>query len=113
MSTSAWVCFECRISVRRETQFKGEVPCPECGSACTFLGYKIPVPPKSKIKTWAQLRNQLHREATTRVNDAVQARVQRQHQLEQEISKLQTMPSNPGRSAAIRRLQKKLGGAGA
>ena len=108
MSNSAWVCFECRSAVRRPTQFAGDVPCPTCGAACTPLGYKIPVPPKSKAREWQALREQLHRERDERMSDARAARIRRRHDLEQEIARLDALPSNPGRTRAIALLRKQL-----
>ena len=56
--TGAWVCFECRLAVRRPVMYAGNVPCPECGGDCTPLGTQVPVPPKAKVREWKALQRQ-------------------------------------------------------
>ena len=113
MSTAAWVCFDCRAAVRRNTPFVGEVPCPTCGKLCSYLGYRIPVPPKSKRREWSELHQQLARERSERDLAAVQAAVRDRHDLEQEIARLEAMPANGGCTKAIRLLKRRLSGSNA
>ncbi len=108
MGNSAWICFDCREAVRRDTQYRGDVPCPKCGTHCYCLGYKIPVPPKRDVKTWDELRAQLREELHIKQAQALEQSVRRRHQIEQEIAKLEALPNNAGRQAAIRELHKRL-----
>ena len=113
MSTAAWVCFDCRGAVRRNTPFVGEVPCPTCDKLCSYLGYRIPVPPKGKRREWSELHQQLARERSERDLAAVQAAVRDRHDLEREIARLEAMPANDGRTKAIRLLKRRLSGSNA
>src|SRR5688572_30766036 len=110
MGTAAWVCFDCRTAVRRPTTFVGDVPCPACGKPSSYLGYKIPVPPKQKQREWSTLRDQLARERMERELAADASAVRSQHDLEQEIARLEAMPANEGRTKAIRLLRRRLSG---
>ena len=108
MGTAAWICFECRSAVRRNTQYTGDVPCPNCRRLCAFLGYRIPVPPKRKRRAWAALREQL---AQTRIAQAIQAYEMREAEraaLRHEIDRIGAMAPNSGRASLIRRLQRRL-----
>ena len=108
MGTAAWVCFDCQTAVRQNTAFDGDVPCPNCGGPCSYLGYKIPVPPKSKSREWAALRDQLARERMQKDLASDVSAVRARHALEQEISRLEALPINEGRTKAIRLLQRRL-----
>jgi hypothetical protein len=113
MGTAAWACFNCRTAVRRNTAFTGDVPCPNCGQPCSYLGYKIPVPPKAKGREWAALRDQLARERMQRELASGMNTVRGRHALEQEIARLEALPTNEGRTKAIRLLQRRLSGSNA
>lgn len=108
MRTKTWVCFECLAAVSRSMDVAGEVPCPRCGRPCVYLSYKIPVPPKNRKREWSALREQLARERRERNLAANAAAIRCRHDLEQEIVRLEAMPSNEGRSRAIRLLRKRL-----
>jgi len=83
---------------------------PDSKRECTYLGYRIPVPPKQKARAWTALQAQLSRERIGRDVQQHQLEVRRRHELEQEISRLESMPSNPGRTRAITLLRRRLGG---
>jgi hypothetical protein len=108
MGTAAWVCFECRSAVRRNTQYAGDVPCPNCGRLCTCLGYRIPVPPKRKRRAWSQLHEQLARERIAQALVVHHARDHERVALRREIERLEAKGPNPGRATMIRRLQRRL-----
>lgn len=108
MSNKKWVCFDCRLVVRRSTGHTAEVLCPECGKTCAYLGHKIPVPPKSKAREWERLHQQLNQQQRETALEKSRALVRRKHQLEQEITKLKAMPRNEGRTRAVKLLRKKL-----
>lgn len=111
MSSSSWVCFECRVAVRRPTQFEGEVACAECRAPCWPLGYRIPVPPKRDARAWCQLQEAQLLEFETKVDAEACARVRARHDLEREIRRLEAMPDCTGRAKAIRMLRSRLGDA--
>jgi hypothetical protein len=111
MANSSWVCFECRLAVRRPTQHEEEVPCPQCGGACWGLGYKVPVPRKHDVRAWRELRESEVAEHQARTEASARGRVRARHELEQEIRRLEAMPENPGRAKAIRLLRRRLEGA--
>jgi hypothetical protein len=77
------------------------------------LGYKIPVPPKSKRKEWIELQLQLFRERAEREVATDKEAVRWRHDLEQEIVRLEAMPTNEGRAKAIRLLKRRLSGSNA
>ena len=108
MSNKKWVCFGCRVAVRRSQNDETPVLCSECGKPCTYLGYKIPVPPKNKIREWEQLQTQLNQKAQETAVARNKVSVRRKHDLEQEIARLEAMPVNEGRTKAVTLLRKKL-----
>ena len=77
------------------------------------MGYKIPIPPKSKGKEWAALEKQLSQEASEIIAAEALERVQRIHHLEKEIKRIEALPSNAGRQSLIRQLKKELESVGA
>ena len=107
MSNHAWVCFSCRAAVRREGSSR-RVLCLACGRNCECIGYKTPVPPKSKPKEWERLRRAFHEARRSALLKREQARVRRVHDLEQEIARLEALPSNPGRRGTIAHLRTRL-----
>ncbi len=109
MANSSWVCFECRLAVRRPTQHIGDVTCPECGVACWPFGYKTPVPAKRDVGAWRKLLSEETETKQQRATDAAVALVRSRHALEQEIRRLAAMPENAGRAKAIRALRRRLG----
>jgi len=109
MSKRNFVCFDCRSAVRREPYSGEAVLCPDCGQECHNIGYKIPVPPKSKPEAWRGLREQYFRDRRQEDERKAVGNVRRRHALEKEIEKLKTRPENEGRTKEIRRLRGKLG----
>jgi hypothetical protein len=72
------------------------------------LGYKIPVPPKSKPKDWEKLRLAFDQSRRQAARKRTMERVRRTHDLEQEIARLEGMELNPGRTTAVKLLKKQL-----
>ena len=77
------------------------------------LGYKIPIPPKSKGKEWAALEKQISQETSEIMAAKVLERVQRIHHLEKEIKRIEALPSNAGRQSLVKQLKKELESVGA
>ena len=110
MSNASYICFDCRQAVRRPTPEKAVVKCPTCARRCEYLGRKIPVPPKSKVVAWRELREQF---ATARTNWALRQEresVRRRHELEKRILDLEARPANPSRTRQIEELRRELDG---
>jgi hypothetical protein len=110
MSNKKWVCFRCRLAVRRAQGDHAAVLCSGCGEPCTYLGYKIPVPPKNKVREWEHLAAQLKRQENEAITENARTEVARQHELEREIARLEGMRGNEGRVRAVKLLRKKLEG---
>jgi hypothetical protein len=88
MSNKNWVCFDCRLTLRRGWEQK-EPRCPKCGKKCYYFGYKYRVPPENKVKEWEQLRhNYLNW-------------IERQHALVKEIDRLRNLPPTKERKKVI------------
>ncbi|MDR0673427.1 MAG: hypothetical protein LBF93_07175 [Zoogloeaceae bacterium] len=108
MSNRKHVCFKCRTAVRREATSEHAVLCPSCGAEAVNLGYKIPIPPKSKEKEWSALEKQIAQEAAHEAEAARLKRVQRIHSLEKKIKRIESLPSNIGRQSLIKQLKQEL-----
>ena len=108
MSKHKYVCFECKQAVKRDFRKNDDVRCPSCGTECTYLGVKIPIPPKSKSKLWEKLKAQLESEKIQRSQVKVKANIIRKHELEKEMIKLENLPENSGRRSLIKSLKGKL-----
>ena len=108
MSNHDWVCFDCRHSVRRPSH-DPNVRCPTCGEPCVLLGTKVEVPPKAKATLWKELRERYYASMRWQEQYRYRLTVRRTHELEQEITRLSSLPGNPGRQSRIERLRSELG----
>jgi len=106
-SNHNYVCFACRISVRREKTAESPL-CPRCGQQSRDLGYKIPVPAKDNERAWTDLRIELRESARATAGSENQARVAHAHELERQVARLEHLPDNPARARAIRDLRKRI-----
>jgi len=107
MSNRKWVCFNCREAVRRPA-YAEVVRCPRCAAPCQNIGYRIPLPPKSKVKLWAALHTSVEQDEIARRARLKVAVVAQAHSLEQRIGVIAGRPANPGRLSLLKRLSKKL-----
>src|SRR5688572_5962626 len=82
MGNAAWVCFDCRESVRRPTHYKADVPCPKCAQICRCIGTKIPVPPKRDVPAWRELRESLDAQAIRLAESQHRRRIRQRHSVE-------------------------------
>ena len=104
MSKRNFICFNCRIAVRTDPHLNNQVTCSQCGESCINLGYKIPVPPKNKPKEWDAIKKQLADEEIDFLEKRNKQRIQRKHEVEKEIKKLESKPENPGRKSLLKNL---------
>lgn len=86
----------------------GEAICSDCGEELVNIGCKIPVPPKSKLKKWKKLQEQLAFQAKETERARFSSSVRKRHDLEQELVKLKALPSNEGRQSLIKQLEQRL-----
>lgn len=107
MSNYDWVCFSCRMAVRRPSDAP-DVKCPSCGEACDCIGYKLRIPPKTREKDWETLRQSYHRFEQERRSLQERTRRFHIHYLETEIARLDALPPNDGRKTAVKQLKKRL-----
>ena len=108
MGNSAWVCFACRLAVRRPTWHMADVMCPECRGPCHAIGYRIPVPPKRDLGAWRELQASLADRAAADTVANQRARVRARHALEREIRRLEALPTNASRTRAVKDLRRRL-----
>lgn len=108
MSKRNFVCFDCRAAVRRELYSGEAVLCSDCGLECHNIGYKVPVPPKSKPEAWKSLREQYFRDRRQENERKAVKNIRRRHALEKEIQDLEVRPENEGRTKEIRRIRRQL-----
>jgi hypothetical protein len=69
---------------------------------------KIAIPPKRDEKAWVALRKELGERRRDYEQKSFEESVRRRHDLEQEIERLQALPTNEGRAKTIRMLRKRL-----
>lgn len=108
MSNRKFLCFSCRVCVRREAHVLPVPRCHHCGGETVNIGYRIPVPPKSAIRQWRALQQHLAVTQAEHAQAAERAAVRRVHDLEKELSRLTALSENPGRRALMRRLSREL-----
>lgn len=107
-SNHNYVCFECRINLRR-SKVASEAPrCPSCGNECSCLGYKIPIPPRHDERAWSELLDQSREQALRTLADRREENVRLVHELERQIVELSRRPSNPGRERTLSELRSRL-----
>ena len=108
MSKRNWVCFECRSVVRREAYTANSVVCATCWQPRVNLGYKIPIPAKTRVNDWESLREHYLASERAAARARREAQRKRTRDLEKEIERLESRPANPGRSKAVQLIRKKL-----
>src|SRR5690348_17148847 len=107
MSNFAWVCFDCRMTVRRHGS-ADNVRCSGCAQPCDCLGYKVPIPAKTKTKAWEAMRERFYRRRREYWLKAQESNVRSTHDIEREIVRLEAMPRSRGRSVRVTYLKKRL-----
>lgn len=107
MPNENWVCFDCRVVVRRKKQHGSVVAasCPGCGRPCRCMGMMLTVPPKSDEKAWNQLRTGVAKSAQDFSEGERVRKARERHALEQRIAELERLPRNKDRNRLIKSLQ--------
>jgi hypothetical protein len=100
-SNHNFVCFDCRVNVRRFKLAEAAPLCPQCGRECTNLGYKIPIPSKDDQVAWERLYVDIREGKRRLLMTQEENRVALTHQLERQLEGLKSQPTNPGRERAI------------
>jgi len=107
-SNHNYVCFDCRIAVRRSKTATALPLCAQCGRECKDLGYKIPLPPKADVDAWQDLYVGLRETKRRSVERQAVKRVALVHDLQRQLARLEGLPVNPGRANTISELRKQL-----
>lgn len=79
-----------------------------CGKPCECIGYKTPIPPRTKIKEWGALRDWFFGLKRSTILRRQVTRVRRKHYLEREIARVGALEPNEGRRSAIEQLREQL-----
>jgi len=122
MNNANWVCFDCRVSIRKAswrllTFYKpwlvgdtwgGAVKCPQCQNPCKFLGHKIAIPPKRDDVAWHELREYVTARYRSHVDGRAEAYTRRKHEIERRIIELQSRAENKERDRLIKDLRDEL-----
>lgn len=103
-----YVCFPCRRVVRHPKTAKVKPRCLECGAFCSCIGDKVKVPKQGDFKAWRELEVECLRRDKVAVESKNVRLVRRRHFLEQEIKKLEEMPSNRERGRYVTKLKQEL-----
>lgn len=122
MCKGTWVCFKCRVAVRRDTwrhvtylhpeligDTRGDhVRCPQCRGACQFLGPSIAIPPKRELTSWRSLQAKIAKSRQDAAAIRKEVTTRKKHDLEHRIRDIKNRPANSGRTHLIKKLEKKL-----
>jgi|GEM_PF-424876 len=109
-SHHSWVCFDCRLAIRRPKDTPVGPRCSACGADCVCIGYKIEIPRKVDVKGWKKLKERLRNSALEAMDRARVGRVRAQHGKEQRIKTLKALdPPGPETRGLIAKLEKKVG----
>jgi len=72
------------------------------------IGVGIAIPPKRDEKAWDALRKMIGERRRANEQREFEELVRQKHDLEQQIERLESLPTNPGRTKTIRQLRKQL-----
>jgi hypothetical protein len=107
-SNHNFVCFDCRVNVRRSKRAEVAPLCPQCGGECTSIGYKIPIPPKDDLSAWQRLYADLREAKRRLIVTEQERRVALTHELQRQLERLELRALNPERERTIRALKRSL-----
>lgn len=104
-----WVCFECRLSVRRPgIAKKSDVMCPNCGKRCFCLWTEARIPPRQARRAWAALRQLVYVQHHASIDWGHQSRLQEKHRLERRRVRLELQPVSEEQSRSLESIEKRL-----
>ena len=107
-SNHNYVCFNCRVGVRRANSSAVAPTCSACGHLCQSIGYKIPLPSKQDVRAWEILYVSLREQARAKLAAEREVSVKRLHASEREIERLRALPPNADRARRVHELQRDL-----
>jgi hypothetical protein len=95
----------------RQAKTARRVPkCPECGSDCYCLGYKVEIPRKSDGRGWKALRLESRKRYLAWSDGQAVRRVREVHARERRIAHLRSLPPNKDREKLIEELKEETHG---
>lgn len=103
-----WICFDCRVCVRRDPYEVQSVACPDCGKACRAVGTKVAIPPQRANRAWSRLLKWLNDQRHESMQVRYLARQRRRHQLERMLAEIAQRPLNRGLKTYQKELQQEL-----
>jgi hypothetical protein len=108
MSSTQWVCWDCRRIARRKRTTARPPRCSQCGGATEDVGMRLRLTVREDARGWREVRAQ--RRAARHAREAAQreALVRRRHTLEQRILALEAKPVTPARARTLRVLRRQL-----
>ena len=87
-SNNNWVCFSCKYHKRRPKTLLGIPICIHCNKDLYCLGYKIPVPKKSKAKEWEELECSMYWQDIEHLEEQQKRATASKHEMEREVELL-------------------------
>src|SRR5947207_10916400 len=108
MCNGTWVCFDCRVALRRRTWRgvtarhpwligsigSGGVLCRKCRQACLFLGPTVEIPPRRDVRGWKRLRERILKMRDAAKEMYFEDLVRWRHEVERKIEGLKDRPQN-------------------
>ena len=90
-SNYSWVCFQCQFVARKAKTLNMTPLCHVCQKEMSCLGYKVPIPKKSNKKKWEELQCWFVFSKIEKAEENQKIKVQRKHELEKEIIKIEKL----------------------
>lgn len=84
--------------------------CPDCGSNCYCLGYKVEIPKKADARGWKALRAESRKRHLKSAEGKALRRVREAHAAERRIAHLRSLGPNREREKLIEELKEKVHG---
>lgn len=108
MSSTQWVCWDCRRIVRRARMATKAPRCSQCGGGTVDVGMRLRLPPRDDERGWRALRAKRRLDESARSDERRVALVRSRHDLEKRIAALEARPPNAERERTVRVLRRHL-----